>query len=88
MVQVYSYGMEDENTFYMEGEIDGEEDVELFGKRFQEGLQTHMGTVYALNYYYFHRAFKVTYPFKLRFRVAYDRECYFKMGWENGYDYS
>lgn len=84
MVKIIGSGMANEHTFYMEGEIDVKADVGLFSKQFQEGLKIHMGMVYALNYYYFHKAFKMTYPLKQLFRLSYDRDCNVNLEWDDG----
>ena len=84
MVRIISSGMENEDTFYMEGEIDGKADFKLFSEYFQQGLKTHMGVVYAINYSYFHIIYKVFYPIKQRFRVSYDRDCNVRMEWDDG----
>jgi len=86
MVRNVSYGMENGETFYMEAEIDRKADVALFNKQYADTLGEHMGVVYALNFSLFAIVFKMTYPFKYRFRLTYKRNGDVGLSWDDGKD--
>lgn len=86
MVRNVSYGMEDAETFYMEAEIDRKADIESFNKQYSDTLREHMGDVNALNFSLFAIVFKMTYPFKYRFRLTYKRNGDLGLSWDDGKD--
>lgn len=84
MVKLYSSGMEDENHFFMEAEIDGKKDVILFNKQFRDVLETYMGAESADTFFRYAIAMKMTYPYKQQFRLVCDRYGILRLEWDDG----